>query len=465
MRPDHRRSVLDRLQTLLTDSVERRGVSGASVAVWAGGRLYEAAAGWANREAGIEATPDTIFHYGSITKTLTATMVARLVDQGRMELDAPIARYVPEFAPSDPVIAASLTVRHCLTHTAGLVGLVFADTGRNDDTLARQILAINPHGQYHPPGALISYCNSGLLMLGRAVETLLGKPWHLAFMEDFAKPLGMDGVVVQPEQALRRRYAVGHNFDVQAGTWIADAHPFLFPGHAPAGSTPAGRARDLMAFARMHLEGGRSGGAAYLSRAMAEAMRQRAAESPVSLHIDGWGLGWILYDWGGRLIIGHDGSTASTNAFLRIDPARDVAAALLVNCRSGLPVYEDLFSEIFTELSGAWESAAPAVLPATGLDAYAGTYSDGMMRLTLEPSSDGLRLSISPVASTPLTKSLVQSVELHPWGPGQFFVDGADAMLGVRDAPAATRLVRPYAIVEAAGTQWLHTGQSAFRRQ
>jgi hypothetical protein len=198
---------------------------------------------------------------------------------------------------------------------------------------------------------------------------------------------------------------------------------------------------------------------------MAEAMRQRAAKSPVSLHIDGWGLGWILYDWGGRRVIGHDGSTASTNAFLRIDPARDVAAALLVNCRSGLPVYEDLFSEIFTELSGAWEPAAPAVLPTTGLDAYAGTYSDGMMRLVLEPSSDSLRLSISPVTSTPLTRSLVQSVELHPSGPGQFFVDGADAMLGVRDAPATTRLVRPYAIVEAAGTQWLHTGQSAFRRQ
>ena len=458
------RAVLGRLQSMLEDSIARRGVVGASLAVWADGKLHEAAAGWANREASIKATPDAVFHYGSITKTLTATMVARLVDEGRMELDAPIARYVPEFAPPDPATAATLTVRHCLAHTAGLVGLVFADTGRDDDTLARQILAINPHPQYHPPGALNSYCNSGLLMLGRAIETVLGRPWHAALIEHLAAPLGMDGVVARPEQALRKRYAVGHAFDPVTGSWRADPQPFAMPGHAPAGSTPAGRARDLITFARMHLDQGRSSSGAYLSAVMVETMQRRMVKCPVSLHLDGWGLGWILYDWGGHRVIGHDGSTATTNAFLRIDPARGVAAALLVNCRSGLPVYEDLFSEIFTALVGAWESGAPAVVPAAGLGSFAGEYCDGLIRMVVEPSADSLRVAISPMISSPLTKSLVQTIELHPCGPGQFFADGADAMLGVRDAPATTRLVRPYAFIEAAGSRWLHTGQSAFRR-
>ena len=59
---------------------------------------------------------------------------------------------------------------------------------------------------------------------------------------------------------------------------------------------------------------------------------------------------------------------------------------------------------------------------------------------------------------------MTQRLELHPCGPGQFFVDGADAMLGVPDPPAGTRLARPYVVIEAAGETWLHTGQSALRR-
>ena len=464
MAAEPRRAALRDLQGLLSDSVARHGVVGASLAVWADGRLYEAAAGWANRAAGLEATPDMIGHYGSITKTLTATMVAKLVDDGRMELDAPIARYVPEFVPADPGLAVAVTVRHCLTHTAGLVGLVFADTGRGDDTVARQILAINPHPRYHSPGALNSYCNSGLIMLGRAIETVVGQPWHAALISQLAAPLGMDGVVARPEQALRRRYAVGHAFDAAADGWVADPHPFAMPGHAPAGSTPVGRARDLITFARMHLDRGRSDDGGYLSPAMVESMQRRWVKCPVSLHLDGWGLGWILYDWGGHRVIGHDGSTATTNAFLRIDPESGVAAALLVNCRSGLPVYEDVFSAVFAGTGGDWESGAPEVAAATGLDAHAGVYSDGLIRMQVEAGRDSLRVAISPVIATPLTKALGQTIELHPCGPRQFFADGADAMLGVRAAPSTTRLARPYAFIEADGARWLHTGQSALRR-
>ena len=174
--------------------------------------------------------------------------------------------------------------------------------------------------------------------------------------------------------------------------WRPDPQPFAMPGHAPAGSTPAGRARDLIAFARMHLEQGRGANGPYLSAAMVETMQRRMVKCPVSLHLDGWGLGWILYDWGGTRVIGHDGSTATTNAFLRIDPARGVAAALLVNCRSGLPVYEDVFSEIFGVTCGVWETGAPATVPATDLEAYAGEYGDGLMRLVVEPGPGVLQI-------------------------------------------------------------------------
>ncbi len=457
-------SVCERLDSLLRDGIARHRLPGASIAVLENGRIHEAAAGWANRAARIEATPDTVFHFGSVTKTLTATLVSLLIDQGAVDLDAPIARYVPEFSPPDPAVREAVTVRHCLNHTSGLVGTVFIDTGRNEDTLAKQVALLTGRPQYHPTGALLSYCNSGMVLLGRLTERLLEKPWHAALVQDLARPLGMHGVVTLPEQALRGRYAVGHLLDPASGDWMPDPNPFLFPGHMSAGSTPCGRARDLVLFAGMHIDGGTArDGSRYLSQSIVKAMQTRTVVSPVSFLNAGFGLGWGLYDWCGTRIVGHDGATASTLAFLRIHPERRVAAALLVNCRHGLPLYEDLFSAIFTELCDVWEPGAPPTAPAGDLAAMAGSYSDGHVRFDLNPAGDGMQMSLQPLSANPLSKTLVQTAELHPRGEGQFFVDGPDAMVGIPD-PQPTRLVRPFAVFEAAGTQWLHAGTAAYRR-
>ena len=458
--------VLQHLQSLLAASVERHGVPSASIAVRFGDRTFQAAAGWANRSAGIEATPGAVYHFGSTTKMLTATLVARLVDQGLIELDAPIARYIPDFTPPDPAVAQQLTVRHCLTHQAGLIGIIFAETGSNDDTVARQVGLLNGAPQYHTPGAVLSYCNSGLILLGRLIECTLRKPWAAAIVQDLAQPLGMHSVASRPEQALRQRYAVGQVPDPGTGQWAPDPHPYWMPGHGPAGSTCAGSPSDLLSFCTMHLQDGVAvDGTRYLSPQTARLMQELQVPSPTRFLYAGFGLGWVLYDWGGRRILGHDGSTAGSNSFLRVDPQNRVAVSLLVNCRAGLPVYEDLFSEIFRELSGAWEPDAPPVMEGASqdLDRYAGTYADCAIRLTVERSGQGMTMSVEPTVSTPLSKTLAQRLHLRPWAPGQFYVSGPDAMLGVRDAPLTTRLVRPYAVIEAEGRKWLHNGTSAFR--
>ena len=93
-----------------------------------------------------------------------------------------------------------------------------------------------------------------------------------------------------------------------------------------------------------------------------------------------------------------------------------------------------------------------------------GVYEDCAIRLSVERSPDGLTMAVEPTIATPLSKTLAQRLQLRPWAPGQFFVSGPDAMLGVREAPLTTRLVRPYAVVEADGAKWLHNGTSAFRR-
>lgn len=465
--PKRTPAVLAKLQSLLAASVERHGIPSASIAVRVGDQTYEAAAGWANRSVGIEATPGAIYHFGSVTKMLTATLVARLVDQGLVDLDAPIATYVPEFSPPDSLVAQRITVRHCLTHQPGLIGIIFSDTGTNEDTVARQIDLINGAQQYHSPGALLSYCNSGLILLGRLIERVLGKPWHAAIVQDLAQPLGMRSVASRPEQALRQRYAIGHVPEPGTGRWVPDPHPYWMMGHGPAGSTCAGSASDLLCFATMHLQDGVAvDGTRFLSSQTVRAMQELQVASPARFLYSGFGLGWVLYDWGGRRILGHDGSTAGSNGFLRVDPQHRIAVALLVNCRAGLLVYEDLFSEIFRELTGDWEPEAPRALEGAGedLDQYLGSYADCAVRINVERSPDGLTMSVEPTVSTPITKNMAQRLKLHPWAPGQFFVSGPDAMLGVRNVPPSTRLVRPYAIIESEGMKWFHNGTGAFRR-
>jgi CubicO group peptidase (beta-lactamase class C family) len=247
-------SILDTLTERLTASLAKHNLPGAAIAVQWKGRLYEAAAGVTHTSTGVPVTPDAVFPFGSITKTLNATLALRLVDQGKLDLDAPARTYVPEFDPVDKRLA-DITVRQLLTHTSGLVGTLFNDTGRNEDALARQIELINAHPMAHPPGALLSYCNSGMLLLGRCIETASGQPWDIALRTLLAEPLGLDALVARPEFALRHRFAAGHVRMPGSPDWVVDPHPFLLHGHSPAGSTPAGRARDLVAMANAYLHG------------------------------------------------------------------------------------------------------------------------------------------------------------------------------------------------------------------
>lgn len=119
------------LRERLPGLAEEHGVPGVAVAVDAGGRVVEAATGVLSTATGVEATVDSVFQIGSVTKVLTATLVMGLVAEGLVELDAPVGRYLPGFRDA--------TVRQLLCHTAGFEGDVFTDTGKGDDCLERYV--------------------------------------------------------------------------------------------------------------------------------------------------------------------------------------------------------------------------------------------------------------------------------------------------------------------------------------
>jgi hypothetical protein len=196
----------------------------------------------------------------------------------------------------------------------------------------------------------MSYCNTGFVLAGRVVERLCGGTWDAALRERLLEPLGLEHSVTLPEEALRHRVAHGHVGD-------PGEEPRLAPVWSlPRSLGPAGlicaTAADMLTFARAQLQGGRAGdGGRVLSADAAAAMLTPQVRMPDPWTLGShWGIGWILFDWGGRLVYGHDGGTIGQTAFLRVVPDAGVAIALLTNGGHAQDLYQDLYRELLGEL-------------------------------------------------------------------------------------------------------------------
>src|SRR5579875_3940922 len=180
--------ITDRLPELLRENE----VPGAAIAVYADGEVFDFASGVLSKGTGVEATTESLFQIGSITKVWTATLVMQLVDDGLIELDAPVQKYLPDFALADQTAASTLTVRQLLSHTAGFEGDVFTDTGMGDDCVEKYVASLETDAQLFPPGELFSYNNAGFCVLGRLVELLREKPFDECLRERLFAPLGLE---------------------------------------------------------------------------------------------------------------------------------------------------------------------------------------------------------------------------------------------------------------------------------
>ncbi|MGW6054960.1 serine hydrolase [Streptomyces sp. NPDC055189] len=402
----------------LGELAARHRVPGAVLGISRGDDLVLTACGVLHKGTGVQATEDSLFQIGSITKVWTATLIMQLVDEGKLDLDTPVTDVLPELRLSDPESAQQVTVRHLLTHTSGIDGDIFTDTGRGDDCLEEYVGQLGTAARNHPPGATFSYCNSGFVLAGRIIEKLTGMSWDSALKERLCTPLGLAHTVTLPEEALRFRTAMGH-----AAQGDQDPQPapvWCLPRSAgPAGLITASAA-DVLAFSRMHLAGGSTADETrVLSPQAASAMTERHVGLP-DVHSlgDSWGLGWIRFDWDGHQVIGHDGNTIGQSAFLRLLPEQNLAVTLLTNGGAAHDLYLELYREIFDELAGVTmpQPLRPPARPVT-VDAgrHTGRYERAGARIEILQGADGPRLRhtvTGPLAD--LVPETVQEADLVP---------------------------------------------------
>jgi CubicO group peptidase (beta-lactamase class C family) len=407
----------------LAELAERHHVPGATLGILRmaadGGEdeVAEAAYGLLNLRTGVETTTDSLFQLGSISKVWTATLVMQLVDEGKLHLDAPLGEVMPELRLGDPGVTAKLTMRHLLTHTSGIDGDIFTDTGRGDDCLEKYAAALAEAAQNHPLEATWSYCNSGYSLAGRVVEKLTGGTWDAAVKQRLVSPLGLTQTVTLPEDVLLYRAAMGHLTDegeqVPAPVWG-------IPRSAgPAGAIVATVA-DLLLFARMHLNGGVAvDGTRVLSAESAAAMAAHQVELPDKHTLgDSWGLGWERAGWDGHRLIGHDGNTIGQASFLRILPEQGLAVTLLTNGGNGAKLYEQLYREIFAELAGVPvpHPLGPPDEPVhVDVTPYLGVYERASIRQEVLAGDNGPVMKVS--VTGPLAEVLQEQDSYYPMVP------------------------------------------------
>jgi CubicO group peptidase (beta-lactamase class C family) len=312
-------------------------IPGVAVGVWADGREIYACHGVTSVDNPLPVDRDTLYVLGSITKTYTATALMRLVAEGRVELDAPVRRYVPELELADEQAAAEVTVLNLLNHTSGLGWDLLVDTGEGDDALAGFVAKLPELEVIAPPGARASYSQAGYSLLGRVIEKVTGLTYERAVATLVFEPLGLSHSFYARDDVMTRRFAVGHNLGKDgtlsiARLWRASR------GRNPGGGL-ASSVADQLRWARFHLTDGRAqGGVRVLPAETLHRMKEQTVVLRGSSLGDALGICWFLRDVDGVRTVGHGGSANGQFAELLTVPERDFGVVVLSNAGpEGIP--------------------------------------------------------------------------------------------------------------------------------
>ncbi|MBN1874638.1 MAG: beta-lactamase family protein [Anaerolineae bacterium] len=359
----------EQLKTVVQVSMEKHHVPGIAVGLLHNGEVETGAFGVTSVDHPLEVTDETLFQIGSITKTFTTTAMMRLVEMGKLELDAPVRTYLPDFKVADKE-ASSATLRHLLTHTAGWVGDFFLDTGAGDDAVSKYIAQIAELEQIAPIGMAYSYNNTGFYVAGAIVEAVTGKPYQAALKELVLDPLGLDRVYFDPGDVMVHRFAVGHN--IHEGT-AGVATPWPLPRAAyPAGGIACG-VKTLLRYASFHL-----GNGTWEETQLLTPETMALMQSPqVKIWDDhSVGLSWHLDEVEGLHTFGHGGGTNGQVSMLTLVTEHKTALVIFTNAEEGGSVTDEVQRWFLKESFGV-ERKKPEPIATTGdeLRSFVGKYT------------------------------------------------------------------------------------------
>jgi len=382
--------------------MERLGVPGVGIGVQFGGQEYLAGFGVTSITNPLPVDGDTIFQIGSTTKTFTATAAMRLVEQGKLDLDAPVRRYIPSLELASEETAARLTLRHLFNHTGGWLGDYFDDTGPGDDARAKIVERMVDLPQLTPLGEVWSYNNSAFYIAGRVIEVVSGLTYEQAIHDLVFSPLGMDRSFLFPEDVMVYRFAVGH---IVGDGETHVALPWgLTRATYPAGAI-ASTARDQLRYARFHMGDGASpSGERLLQRSTMDEMQ--SPTTPAGSNSGAVGITWMVNDIEGTRIVRHGGATNGQLSAFDMVPSRGFAITVLTNANRGGELHGNVVEWALNAYLGLVRpDPAPLEVTTAQLEAYVGRYHAALADVDLYLQDGELMLRSTPRCGFPLRDS------------------------------------------------------------
>ncbi|MCL1634936.1 beta-lactamase family protein [Luteimonas sp. SX5] len=332
--------------------VQQQGIVGASTILVHDGRLvFQYNFGLADHERGQAVDGNTIFHYGSITKTLTAITLLQLRDRGKLSLDDPVTHYLPEVrrlhnpygSPDD------ITLRMLLEHSSGLQNATWpwkqGQPWEPFEPMAwEQLVAMLPYQQLaFAPGSRYSYSNPAWIYLARVVEVVTGDPWLNYVNKNLFAPLGM----TRSYFGVTPYYLADHRSNnytalsaAAGGSWLRANGRDFDPGITNPNSGWNAPLRDVaryMAFlgyvASDDPQHRRSYRSVLAHETLHEMWQPRHRVSQAEDTAEFMGLGFFVLPRGRTVFVGHTGSQKGFTSFLFINPATGIGIAAVFNTR------------------------------------------------------------------------------------------------------------------------------------
>lgn len=319
----------DRIDRFIQREMARAHIPGAAVAVVRDGKIIKLAAyGTADLEAGTQVTRHSPFQIASTTKLMTSTLLMQLVGEGRIDLDAPVARYI-DGAPAE---WDTMTVRHLASHTSGLPRMAappeLATPADAVEFAKRQVLAARP-------GEVAAYGSVDFSILAYIIEKVTGQKLEDALAQRIWTPAGMSETrfarnEFSPAKDLLRTELVPHR--VATYQWTDDGrqlgYRYLYPAYTFAAGGAFTSIHDMAAF----LQGIASG------KLLAPALAGRMFEPAVLANgkAAGFAVGWTQARYRGVREVGHSGGPALAD--LRYYPDQKLGVVVLANQRKLVPV-------------------------------------------------------------------------------------------------------------------------------
>jgi CubicO group peptidase (beta-lactamase class C family) len=449
----HADSRFDALVALATEKMSAYHVPGVAIGVFDHGALTLRGLGVTNVEDPLPVTEHTVFPIASISKTFAATAMMRLVEQGKVDLNAPVRRYLPAFRVQDEIVSREVTVWHLLTHTSGWEGQV-SGPERGDDTLRNFVASPTVTGlmQLAPPGTAWSYNNAGFSVAGRIIEVITGESINAAIRDLVFTPLGLVHAGTTAGDFIVNRFAAPH---ANRG----DAAPALIRPFAPSTSVTAGGVgvclADLLTYARFHLGDGTAlSGDRVLTRASLDVMK--APQLRKQGNDDDIGLAWHLRQVGSIRTVAHGGTLAGHILLLELVPEQNFALAILTNASDGWRLIQDVERAALASYFGASFATNQAIahrglvetLPRVEPLAqqpdpapYVGTYRRPMNTVSVRVENDRLLVQVRPTSG-----DAPPPMPVAFYGPDRVVVtDGPDkgqSIEFVRDTSARVQWIR-----------------------